>query len=70
MVSNSALAAACVLSGLQKHLLFDSPHLASTIRTYCRDLKTKQIYTYENAAKEERNPGQFWLEVETPKVSF
>jgi endoribonuclease Dicer len=68
MVSNSALAAVCVWSGLQEHLLFESYILAGSIQTYADELKTRQAKEYELAEKEDRPPGQYWLEVEPPKV--
>lgn len=69
MVSNSALAAVCVWSGLQEHLLFESFVLAGSIQAYADDLKVKQSKEYDLAAKEGRPPGQYWLETEPPKVS-
>jgi endoribonuclease Dicer len=68
MVSNSALAAVCVWSGLQEHLLFESYALASNMQSYVDELQMKQAQEYELAAREERLPGQYWLEIEPPKV--
>lgn len=68
MVSNSALAAVCVWSGLHDHLLFESYNLATSIREYGIALKFKQNQEYETAAKEGRPPGQYWLELDPPKV--
>ncbi|KAF7966789.1 hypothetical protein HWV62_36991 [Athelia sp. TMB] len=67
MVSNSALAAVCVQSGLQEHLLFDSYILASSIQTYTDELAAKQAAEYALAEKEDRQPGQYWLDLEPPK---
>jgi endoribonuclease Dicer len=69
MVSNSALAAVCVWSGLQEHLLLESYNLASSIQVYTDRLKVKQAAEYETAAREGRSPGQYWLEIEPPKAS-
>ena len=69
MVSNSALAAVCVWSGLQEHLLFESYILAGSIQAYADELKAKQVKEYELAEKEDRSPGQYWLEIEPPKVN-
>jgi hypothetical protein len=69
MVSNSALAAVCVWSGLQEHLLLESYHLASSIQVYADQLKDKQAAEYEAAERDGRSPGQYWLEIEPPKVS-
>jgi endoribonuclease Dicer len=70
MVSNSTLAAVCVWSGLQEHLLFESYILAGSIQAYADELKLKQAKEYELAEKEHRTPGQYWLEIEPPKVSY
>ena len=70
MVSNSALAAVCVWSGLQEHLLFESYILAGSIQAYANQLKGKQAKEYELAEKEDRPPGQYWLEIEPPKVCY
>lgn len=68
MVSNSALAAVCVWSGLQEHLLFESYSLANNIQTYADQLRLRQAEEYEAAEKEYRTPGQYWLEMEPPKA--
>lgn len=68
MVSNSALAAVCVWSGLQKHLLFESYILAGSIQVYADELNAKQAAEYALAEKEGRPPGQYWLDIEPPKV--
>lgn len=69
-MSNSTLAAVCVWSGLQEHLLFESYILAGSIQAYADELKLKQTKEYELAEKENRAPGQYWLEIEPPKVSY
>lgn len=69
MVSNSALAAVCVWSGLQEHLLFESPQLAASIQGYTDELKQRQQQEYSLAEQEGRSPGQYWLDIEAPKVS-
>jgi len=68
MVSNSTLAALCVWSRLQEHLMFESDQLANSIQTYADQLKAKQIEEYQQAEREGRAPGQYWLESEPPKV--
>ncbi|EGO27424.1 hypothetical protein SERLADRAFT_446652 [Serpula lacrymans var. lacrymans S7.9] len=68
MVSNSALAAVCVWSGLHEHILYESFPLAGNIQGYIDELKKKQTEEYELAAREQRTPGQFWLDVEPPKA--
>lgn len=68
MVSNSALAAICVWSGLHEHLLYESYPLAASIQEYVTTLKAKQNEEYQAAEREGRSPGQYWLEIEPPKV--
>lgn len=68
MVSNSTLAAVCVSSGLQNHLLHDSYVLAGSIQTYIDELSAKKAAEYALAEKEGRPPGQYWLDLEPPKV--
>lgn len=68
MVSNSLLAAICVWSGLYKHLLYESYVLANSIREYVTKLAAKQASEYEAAEQESRAPGQYWLDIEPPKV--
>lgn len=70
MVSNSALAAVCVWSGLHEYLLFESPQLEYNIRAYCNELQICQQREYELAQEERRMPGQYWLDKEPPKVYF
>lgn len=68
MVSNATLAAVCVWSGLHEHLMFESYTLANNIRIYADELSTKEGEEYALAQKECRSPGQYWLEIEPPKV--
>lgn len=68
MVSNSALAAVCVWSGLQEYLLFESTQLSNSIQTYANELKERQEKEYALAAEEGRSPGQYWLDTEPPKA--
>ena len=69
MVSNSALAAVCVWSGLHEHLLFESHTLSNNMQAYVDELRTRQAKECE-LAQRGGIPGQYWLEVEPPKVSF
>ena len=68
MVSNAALAAVCVWSGLHEHLLFESKTLEENIRAYACELGEKQLAEYEQAESEGRRPGQYWIEIEPPKA--
>ncbi|KAJ4482678.1 hypothetical protein C8R41DRAFT_922061 [Lentinula lateritia] len=68
MVSNAALAAVCVTSGLHQHLLFESDKLAHDIREYEYLLRRAQTEEYTSAEKEGRPAGQFWHNIESPKV--
>ncbi|KAJ6599151.1 hypothetical protein DFH09DRAFT_1243597 [Mycena vulgaris] len=67
MVSNSALAAVCISSGLHKHLLL-STRLSNSVADYIEQLKAKQTEEYELARVEKRSPGQYWHELEPPKA--
>jgi len=68
MVSNSALAAVSVSTGLHKHLIIGSPHVAGEIREYETLLLQKRQKEYGVAQQEGRSPGQYWLDLEPPKV--
>jgi len=68
MVSNSALAAVCISSGLHNHLLLAN-RLSTSVANYIAQLKVKQKEEYELARVEKRSPGQYWHEIEAPKVS-
>ncbi|KAK0195664.1 hypothetical protein F5146DRAFT_1026528 [Armillaria mellea] len=67
MVSNRALAALCVCSGLHQHLLFQSTELALSISSYEMEVKRKQSEEYTAAQQEGRAPGQFWFDIDPPK---
>ncbi|KAH9853812.1 ribonuclease III [Lenzites betulinus] len=69
MVSNRALAAFCVHTGLHAHLRFASEQLDDAIRRYAGALAALRQSEYAAAAREERLPGQYWLDVpmEPPK---
>ena len=68
MVSNSALAAVCVWSGLHEFLLYESSLFSTIIPGYAIELRDKQEKEYELAEQEGRSPGQYWLDIEPPKV--
>jgi endoribonuclease Dicer len=68
MVSNQALGAICVEVGLHDHLMFESFDLANKIRTYAENLKQKREAEYDLARKEDRSPGQYWIDTSPPKV--
>ncbi|KAL0070846.1 Dicer-like protein 1 [Marasmius tenuissimus] len=67
MVSNSALAAVSVRSGLYRHLQFQASHLSNSIHTYVTTLKQKETEEYSAALREGRSPGQYWHDLEPPK---
>ncbi|KAJ6509901.1 hypothetical protein C8R47DRAFT_1034846 [Mycena vitilis] len=67
MVSNSALAAVCVSSGLYKHMLL-ATRLTASVTDYVEKLRVKQAEEYQLAQLEKRSPGQYWQEIEPPKV--
>ncbi|KDQ29243.1 hypothetical protein PLEOSDRAFT_1064031 [Pleurotus ostreatus PC15] len=68
MVSNSALAAVCVWSGLHKHILLESHNLSATIDTYVNGLSALEATEREAAKSDGRPLGQYWLELEPPKA--
>ena len=70
MVSNTTLAALCVWSGLHEHLMFDSYILANSIQLYADRVKVRQVEEYAFAENENRLPGQYWLDIEPPKVFY
>jgi endoribonuclease Dicer len=69
MVSNCAIAAVCVSTGLHAHILLESRSLANGIKSYVNQIKTRQDEEYALAREEGRSPGQYWSEIEPPKVS-
>jgi endoribonuclease Dicer len=68
MVSNSTLAAFCVDSGLHEFLLHDSAETTKTLRSYVMRFEAGRAAEVEAAKKEERELGQYWVEIEAPKV--
>lgn len=70
MVSNQTLAAFCVRIGLHQHLMLQSKDLSASIQRYIDFLEELQKKEYDFAARENRLPGQYWLDVpvEAPKV--
>lgn len=70
MVSNSTLAAVCVEAGLHEYLMFESLTLANGMDAYAAKIRQKQREEYALAERESRAPGQYWLDIEGPKVSL
>lgn len=68
MVSNSVLAAVSVHHGLHKFLMIESESVKNAIDKYVPELEENQREEYALAEKEGRMPGQYWLEVDPPKV--
>jgi endoribonuclease Dicer len=68
MVSNSALAALCVHSGLSNYLIYNSPSLEADIKDYRIRLQDALQREEEDASAEGRGLGQYWNEIEPPKV--
>lgn len=68
MVSNSVLAALSVDVGLHKFLRIESDNVNKAIDGYVPQLLEKQKAEYEEAEREGRPYGQYWLDVEPPKV--
>ena len=70
MVTNTALATVCIESGLAKYLLQDSETLTIQIDAFEKELTKARNDEYELARDEGRMPGQYWVDVEPPKVRF
>ncbi|KAG1892562.1 hypothetical protein F4604DRAFT_1875874 [Suillus subluteus] len=68
MVSNSALAAVCVRTGLHAYLLYESYALGNSIQSYAEQLETKRQEEHHKAVRDGRSPGQYWLDMEPPKI--
>lgn len=69
MVTNFALAAICVETGLYKHMIFESSTLGEEIEEYAVQIQRAQALEYKIADNEDRPPGQYWVDIEPPKVS-
>ena len=67
-MSNVTLAAVCVSAGLHEYLHYESAALAASIRAYAVDLTGNPEAEIRKAAEEHRPPGQYWIEIEPPKV--
>jgi len=68
MVSNSTLAAVCVSSGLQEHLLCESQQLKRSIAEYAKNIRKAAEEEHRVARQENRRAGQYWVGIEPPKV--
>jgi hypothetical protein len=68
MCNNRALAAVCVSSGLYKHLMHESDSLAVSIQAYASTIEVKRKGEERLSATQGRSRGQYWLQVEAPKV--
>lgn len=68
MVSNSALAAVCVRTGLHAYLLYESYALGNSIQSYAEQLETRRQEEHQKAVRDGRPPGQYWLDMEPPKI--
>ncbi|KAJ7068184.1 hypothetical protein C8F01DRAFT_1050127 [Mycena amicta] len=67
MVSNPTLAAVCVESGLYKHVLM-AANLYPVVADYAKKLQAMKAEEVALAASEGRPAGQYWQEIEAPKV--
>ncbi|CCM05650.1 uncharacterized protein FIBRA_07880 [Fibroporia radiculosa] len=68
MVSNHALAAFCVHSGLHIHLRHAAPEVGTAVQVYVRKLGEVREKEYRLAQSERRLPGQYWLALDPPKT--
>ena len=70
MVSNSALSAVCVTTGLFEYIQLSGGNVRLAISNYAKKVRALRDEEYKRALSESRLPGQFWLEAEPPKVCF
>lgn len=70
MVANSTLAAVCVYSGFHEYLIFESQAIANSITQYSEALRIAERADETRAKFEGSMPGQYWLDIEQPKVSL
>ncbi|OCH93588.1 ribonuclease III [Obba rivulosa] len=68
MVSNHVLAAFCVSCGLWRYALHASPDYAIAIQAYVEQINIARDREERLAASEGRLPGQYWHEIEPPKI--
>ncbi|KIY46644.1 hypothetical protein FISHEDRAFT_47032 [Fistulina hepatica ATCC 64428] len=68
IVCNSALAALCVSSGLHKFVSYEQSGISDRIHGYIDALKVMQDKEYQLAERVQRPPGQYWLDIEPPKI--
>lgn len=68
MVANSTLAAVCVYSGFHEYLIFESQTIANSITQYSEALRNAERADATRAKFEGSTPGQYWLDIEQPKV--
>ncbi|KIJ56735.1 hypothetical protein M422DRAFT_57385 [Sphaerobolus stellatus SS14] len=68
MVSNSTLAAVCVYSRIHEFLLYESELITNSINVYSELLEEARKKDEIQANYEGRLPGQYWVDIEQPKV--
>ncbi len=68
MVNNIALGALCIECGLDAFIIHDSSSLQKSINAYRTDARKAQKLEYDLAEAEGRMPGQYWVDLEPPKV--
>lgn len=70
MVSNPPLATLCVTSGMYEFVEAGPHHLGDSLKRFVEEVLARRDKEFELAAKENRSPGQYWLDIECPKVPF
>lgn len=68
MVTNYALAAVCVESEYFKLMINESAVLSTQIDDYADQITRARDLEYTVAENEGRPPGQYWVDLEPPKV--
>jgi len=70
MINNHTTASFCVHLGLQDFAVFDNPLMQRAIAEYVPRIRRAKVKEEELAKSEGREPGQYWAEIDSPKVSF
>lgn len=70
MINNHTAASFCVHLGLNEFAVFDHTLVQRAITEYVPRIKRAKEKEEELAKSEGRDPGQYWAEIDPPKVRF
>jgi endoribonuclease Dicer len=68
MTANTTLAAICIESGLYRHMHAGPPTTTSAVAGYAARLDVARRQEQARLAQEGQRPGQFWVNLDEPKV--